>query len=123
MNKNMDNSIFGYDSIKGYEIQPKKECEYPHKTMLYMLDTGIFQKSIYKKNTNSYPGYQQRELASNSLNANKSLLDPENQKALGKHDLKTGGFQNQRELRGMIKEEKYTSSRNQNISQFSYGRF
>ena len=115
--------IYGYDSKKGYDEQPNKECIYPLKTLLYMLDTGIFQQSIYKKNMNSYPGHKKKELADNSLNANKSLYNPENQQVLGKHDLKTGGFQNQRELRGLVKEEKYMSSRNQNLSNFSYGRF
>ena len=121
--KQNQTSHFGFDSMRGYEYQPTKECDYPHKMMLYNLDNHIFQKSVMKKNTNPRISYEQKANPKYNFRPELSLSSPENQRSLGKYDILGGGFNNQRELRGVVKEEKYTSSRNQNISMFSYGRF
>jgi hypothetical protein len=127
---NGSNGLFGHDSHWGYQTQPQRECVYPHMQLLYMLDNHIFQKSVIKKNTNPYPGYKAQNSIQNqsnnevvSFNPNTSFVSPENQRSLGKFDLNSGGFNNQRELRGIIKDEKYIPSRDSNITMFSYGRF
>jgi hypothetical protein len=119
-------TIFGHDSLWGYQQQPQRECVYPHSQLLYMLDHHIFQQSVMKKNMNPQPGYKphsEKKDKSPGFNPNQSFISPSNQRSLGKYDLQTGGFNNQRELRGIMKDEKSTQSRNVNISMFSYGRF
>lgn len=116
-------TVFGYDSLRGYAPQPTRECDYPHKMLLYTLDKHIFQQSVMKKNMNAYPGYVQKENPTHNFNPNQSISSVDNQRSLGKFDIMSGGFNNQRELRGIVKDEKKTSSRNQNITMFSYGRF
>jgi hypothetical protein len=114
---------FGYDSLRGYDPQPSRECDYPHKMLLYTLDKHIFQQSVMKKNMNAYPGYIQKENPKHNFDPTQSISSVNNQRSLGKFDILSGGFNNQRELRGIVKDEKKTSSRNQNITMFSYGRF
>ena len=116
---NINSNITGYDSMKGYENNITKDCLYPHKELLYVLDNNIFQNNIRKVNTNSYPAYEPFKEVK-SFNPNKEPNNTDNQKYLGKFDINSGGYNNQRELRGSVKD---TKMKHRNISNFAYGRF
>ena len=109
----------GYDSIYGYEKNIPKGCVYPHKELLYNLDNHILQYNIRKININRYVAYEPfKEIK--SFNPNKDLNSIDNQKYLGKFDINTGGYNNQRELRGSVRDTKMKSI---NSSKFGYDRF
>ena len=123
--------IFGYDSKRGYEnvqrvtsIIPNKNCIYPHNELLYILDAEIIQKNIRKINTNPHISYE-RKTPSNmrSMDPKEEITSKYNQKILGKYDIKSGNYNNQRELRGIVKDEKMSKTMDKNIMNFSYGRF